>query len=1165
MKQIKKILFTLVLTVLGAVALMACKTKPTVDLAGAKEKLAIVYTSPDTALSVKSKVTLPTTVEGFEGVSVAWESDKPAVISTAGVVTRQDANEMVKLTATLTAGKKTDTKIFELTVIKKDPVVESHLAEAKAALEVTFAAGETATTVTQNVTLPTTTAFASVTVSWASDKPAVVSNAGVVTQQAENTTVVLTATLTEGSETATKTFTLTVLAEVVVDKTQLKALLDAHYAESLAIHEFRIETETINLVDTIGDFSVTWTSNNPDVINVETGAVTRPAFSPDGDASVILIASAEGQNSRPFVVVVPQLEETLDAKLENELTRLTTFPSSYRPILKVTDLKLGELKKVMVDGAEVTEATWVSNDPTYFDDLGVRKDAEFEGEKEVSFTVTFTYQEITKTKTVTFTIMGVYVFDSITNMLYSDNKASTGDVVKLTGVSYYTHTEDGYYIVDKDGILLFNYGTTGKPAADKVFDVKFELDIYFGTPQMKTPTYEEKGGVAFTPNITEITLADLVAKETPSESKPLLTQLYKVTGSKLHVFSAGTERYKTFLVPQTHNDPTKEPNKSDSMMVYYQTPGGLALLQGLADGEKTYSKNFEHIVIIVNAFRTNNDIYAFMFLGDINNEDDLKLSLNNTDKAEQALRNAANKIESQILLEGQDYTLTASETFDGHNYSVTYTSGKPTVVGHDGKVVAGQFPAPGNPIEIEFTLTTNSIDDVEVTYKRTVKLGRDASVSIDAAVAKAEKDVVFFEAMWFGISGGTHVFVDGTSEQGAAVRFPNTYDQTHIVAGKKYLIYATKAADFNGLKQFNGVLAVELSDEIINPVDYTKALTKAELEKVMNQVVRINGLTLVAAPAKDDGVLTYSLKNAAGEIISIREHQDNLAVIAAIEALNLQAGDRVNMVSGVVSWFKNPQFLLVTLEKAPLTPEEQFNEKVAAFKLTLPAENKKYNENFNLAVAHDGLAIAWEVTEGATAAAVDAAGLVTITKGAEEVTVKLKGVVTEGEFTAEVLVTVVIAKEGDVPVAEPITVTTVVAASEGNFAEDQNIASDVGLNSAIFDVRAIKNEPGQNIGSYSDFRLYSVRATGNGNTLSISVDETTHKIISVEFVISQGEGTAKLMLGSAESTLAPAQLTGTLKYEDLDISSFSLQNIHEGGSKNLQIRIASITITYVEV
>ncbi|MFD1677664.1 immunoglobulin-like domain-containing protein, partial [Alicyclobacillus fodiniaquatilis] len=83
----------------------------------------------------------------------------------------------------------------------------------KAALAIGYAAGDSASNVTQNLTLPTTGSNGS-TISWSSDTPTVVANDGTVTQPAYsdgNATVTLTATITKGSASDTQTFTVTVV------------------------------------------------------------------------------------------------------------------------------------------------------------------------------------------------------------------------------------------------------------------------------------------------------------------------------------------------------------------------------------------------------------------------------------------------------------------------------------------------------------------------------------------------------------------------------------------------------------------------------------------------------------------------------------------------------------------------------------------------------------------------------------------------------------------------------------------------------------------------------------------------------------------------------------------------------------------------------------------
>ncbi len=93
---------------------------------------------------------------------------------------------------------------------------DTSLQDAHTALVVGFASGDSATSVTQDVTLAT--ASGDVTISWASNNASVISNSGVVVRPShedDDATVVLTATLSYDGETLTKEFTLVVLANEV--------------------------------------------------------------------------------------------------------------------------------------------------------------------------------------------------------------------------------------------------------------------------------------------------------------------------------------------------------------------------------------------------------------------------------------------------------------------------------------------------------------------------------------------------------------------------------------------------------------------------------------------------------------------------------------------------------------------------------------------------------------------------------------------------------------------------------------------------------------------------------------------------------------------------------------------------------------------------------------
>jgi endoglucanase Acf2 len=177
-----------------------------------KAALAVGYASGDSATSVKSNVTLPTT--GANGSTITWVSNTTTVVSNTGVVTRPSyttGNKTVTLTATLTKGTATTTKSFTVTVIALSMTDTEAVTADKNTLNIGYASGESATSIKSNVTLPTTGANGT-TITWASSNTSVVSIIGVVTRPSANTNVTLTATIKKGTASSTKSFTVTVIA-----------------------------------------------------------------------------------------------------------------------------------------------------------------------------------------------------------------------------------------------------------------------------------------------------------------------------------------------------------------------------------------------------------------------------------------------------------------------------------------------------------------------------------------------------------------------------------------------------------------------------------------------------------------------------------------------------------------------------------------------------------------------------------------------------------------------------------------------------------------------------------------------------------------------------------------------------------------------------------------
>jgi beta-xylosidase len=189
-----------------------------------------------------------------------------------------------------------DTEVQQLA----QPIAAQAVAQDSAALDL----GDTSA-VTANLTLPTTGTYGS-SIAWSSSDTSVVSNSGVVTRPPNgqpDAHATLTATLRRGTVTDTKSFDVTVLAQV--DDEQLAA--DA--AAALVVRNVDDVRGNLTLPATgANGTTVTWASSAPGTIST-TGDVTRPAPGA-GDATVELTATVRKNDAtatRTFTAKVPAL------------------------------------------------------------------------------------------------------------------------------------------------------------------------------------------------------------------------------------------------------------------------------------------------------------------------------------------------------------------------------------------------------------------------------------------------------------------------------------------------------------------------------------------------------------------------------------------------------------------------------------------------------------------------------------------------------------------------------------------------------------------------------------------------------------------------------------------------------------------------------------------
>ncbi|WP_270171970.1 immunoglobulin-like domain-containing protein [Paenibacillus sp. SYP-B4298] len=188
------------------------------SVAADKTALAIGFTGNETASAVTGNLTLP--LSGASGTTIAWATSDANVIAASGVVTRPantSSDKAVTLTATITKGNVTETKQFIVNVLKQSALNDNEsVAADKTALAIGFTGNETASAVTGNLTLPLSGASGT-TIAWATSDANVIAAIGTVTRPANasgDKAVTLTATITKGNVTETKSFTVTVLKRV---------------------------------------------------------------------------------------------------------------------------------------------------------------------------------------------------------------------------------------------------------------------------------------------------------------------------------------------------------------------------------------------------------------------------------------------------------------------------------------------------------------------------------------------------------------------------------------------------------------------------------------------------------------------------------------------------------------------------------------------------------------------------------------------------------------------------------------------------------------------------------------------------------------------------------------------------------------------------------------
>ncbi|WP_368666368.1 immunoglobulin-like domain-containing protein, partial [Ammoniphilus sp. CFH 90114] len=330
-------------------------------VANAKTALDLIYTGlNDSADQVVQNLILATS--GVDGTTIEWSSSNTTVITNEGIVTRTPfsmGDTAVTLTAKISKGTSTLTKKFVVIVLKQSQTDAEAVANAKGALAVGYAAGDSVSGVTQDLTF-TTMGVDGTSVTWSSENPAVIAADGTISRpaySAGDATVTLTATITKGVAIETKTFVVKVLKQSQTDAEAVANAKGALAVGYTAGDSASGVTQDFTLATMGADgTSVTWSSDNPAVIAAD-GTISRPAYSA-GDATVTLTATitkGAAIETKTFVVKVLKQSQTDAEAVANGKGALAVGYAAGDSASGVTqDLTLATM------GADGTSVTWSS-------------------------------------------------------------------------------------------------------------------------------------------------------------------------------------------------------------------------------------------------------------------------------------------------------------------------------------------------------------------------------------------------------------------------------------------------------------------------------------------------------------------------------------------------------------------------------------------------------------------------------------------------------------------------------------------------------------------------------------------------------------------------------------------------------------------------------------
>lgn len=371
-----------------------------------------------TGIQISKDITLPLT--DVNGATIVWSSNNITYITDTGVVTQPSyttGNVDVTMTATVDYEGKTSTKNFIITVLAATATDQEKVNEDTTALTIDSFDEDAITTgiqVTTDKIMQLVGDIHGTSISWSSSNEAVFSSNGTVTRPTYDTTnaiVTLTATITSGTASSTKTFDVTVLKAEPTDSEMVmedkSALTIDSFDEDALTSGIQVTTsKTMQLAGDLYNSTISWTSSDITYF-AEDGTVVQPTYTV-GDVTVTLtatITNGTASDTKAFTVTIVAAAATDQEKADEDATALSI--DGFDEDTVTTGIQVTTSKTMQLTGdLHLSGISWASDNEIYFaaDGTVTQPDA-ITGDVVVNLTATVTNGTGTATRSYAVTVL----------------------------------------------------------------------------------------------------------------------------------------------------------------------------------------------------------------------------------------------------------------------------------------------------------------------------------------------------------------------------------------------------------------------------------------------------------------------------------------------------------------------------------------------------------------------------------------------------------------------------------------------------------------------------------------------------------------------------------------------------------------------------------------